>query len=658
MVFASTPTRSMPLPLQVALIVLGIFTLTRLGLTAYSGLESVPFSLWPVIFAKGLWFDSAVIALLLAPVCLYEAALPKHWRHSRGHRLLRLLWLWSAVALLLFAAVAEATFWLEFSTRFNFIAVDYLLYTHEVLGNIRESYPIGWILLGIAVLAAAVVWLLRDWITQAELRTAAPAERRWLVATALVLPAFSVAFANVDQMQGQNNAYAEELSGNGMFTFAASLRRNELDYETFYKTIPQQTADATLQQLRVQRQPLSAAPVHVRDTIVAAEVTPFSRRPRNVVMITVESLSASFLGAYGAHTGLTPNLDQLARDGLQFDNLFATGTRTVRGLEAVSLGIPPIPGQSVLHRPRNEHLATVGELLQQQGMSALFIYGGYGYFDNMNAYFSGNDYQVVDRTDFPQVSVPFENIWGVADEALFSNSLVELDRVSAQGKPFFAHIMTTSNHRPYSYPDGRIDIPSPGGRAGAVKYTDYAIGKFIAEAKSKPWFDDTLFVILADHCASVAGKSKLPVEKYHIPLIFYAPALLQSGHYRPIVSQADLPPTLLGILGKQGGENFFGRSFFAQGLPLQRAFISNYQNLGYLKDGVLTVLLPKQGVESFRIDPVSYAATPTAVDPRLLQEAIAYYQSASRAFKTGALHMSASKLNVAGRPVESPSLVR
>jgi phosphoglycerol transferase MdoB-like AlkP superfamily enzyme len=268
----------------------------------------------------------------------------------------------------------------------------------------------------------------------------------------------------------------------------------------------------------------------------------------------------------------------------------------------------------------------------------MFLYGGYGYFDNMNGYFASNDYRVVDRTDFPKASVGFANVWGVADEFLYDNSLVQLDKAYAAGKPFMAHIMTTSNHRPYTYPDGRIDIPSPGGRNGAVKYTDYAIGHFIDAARSKPWFDDTLFVIVADHCASAAGRTKLPVTGYHIPLIFYAPALLKPGRDDRLASQIDIPPTLLDVMGVPGGDQFFGQSVFGQRDEDRRAFISNYQELGYLKADKLVVLGPKQRVDTFSID-ANGDATPAVADPRLRDEAVAYYQTAFKAFKEGKLKM-------------------
>ena len=625
------------IPLFIALLMLCIFSLTRVGLGVYTGFDLIEWSLWPRILGQGLWFDLAAIAVLISIVCLYEAALPNRWRTSRWHGVLRMIFLWAVIALLLFGAVAEATFWIEFSTRFNFIAVDYLLYTHEVISNIRESYPVGWLLSAIGVTAAVIVWLLHTRVRAIDRRHLTRTDRVLLFVTALLLPLLSISASNVDQMQGLGNAYADELSGNGLFTLAAAMRRNELDYDKFYQTIPQTEADATLKQIGVKRVPLSAGAPQQIGNSAASHPVPFTKRPRNIVLITVESLSASFLGAYGATSGLTPNLDQLTRDGLKFERVFATGTRTVRGLEALTLGTPPVPGQAIVRRPHNEHLSTVGELLENQGYSTLFFYGGYGYFDNMNAYYSANDYKVVDRSDFPKESVMFENAWGVADEALFDNTLTVLDREFQQNRPFFAQIMTTSNHRPYTYPNGRIDIPSPGGRDGGIKYTDYAIGKFIKDAKAKSWFNDTLFVIVADHCAAVAGKSKLPVENYHIPLIFYAPALLQPGSYATMVSQIDIAPTLLDVLGKNGAELFFGRSFFEPGENPERVFISNYQELGYMRHGVLTVLSPKRKVASFRVDPATYAASPVAVDAQGLKEAIAYYQTASRAFKSGAL---------------------
>ncbi|GAB4510727.1 MAG: LTA synthase family protein [Sulfuricaulis sp.] len=617
------------------LVALGIFTTTRIVLALYMGMDSVPLSGWPRFLAMGWWFDVAALCYLLVPFLLYEAAFGNRWRPAGWQRWVRYGVFWFVTAALLFNALAELLFWIEFETRFNFIAVDYLVYTREVVGNIRESYPVMLLLLAVAVLAALLTWALRGPLARAfGVRLARGARRRMLLA-AVLLPLASGLFANVDQMYGHGNNYVEELSGNGLFTFAAAFRRNELDYERWYATIPQERADRILRDLGVEREPLSKALAKMRHGDENAEpAPPFLRRyPRHVVLITVESLSAEYLGAYGSTRGLTPRLDEMARHGVQFDRVLATGTRTVRGLEALSLGTPPVPGQAIVRRPSNEHLATAGEMLEHMGFAASFVYGGYGYFDNMNAYFAGNDYATHDRTDFPKESVSFENVWGVADEVLFNNALSLLDRVETGKKRFFMHIMTTSNHRPYTYPDGRIDIPSPGGRDGAVKYTDFAIGQFIDQARKHPWFDDTLFVIIADHCAAVSGKTELPVAKYHIPLILYGPKIVRPSHFSRMISQLDVPPTLFDVLGLEGDDEYFFGTAVHEQVGDARAFISNYQSLGYYKRDMLTVLKPKRKIESYRIDPKTFEATPAPIDETLRDEAIAFYQTASSAFK-------------------------
>lgn len=623
-----------------ALLFLAIASLTRLVLTLHAGIDTVPFSLWPGLFLRGFGFDLAVLAWLLAPMLLWAAVWPARWRNTRWQAGLRLVIFFLTAAILMFGALSEWTFWEEFATRFNFIAVDYLVYTHEVIGNIVESYPVAALLSGIAVLAALLTGLFRRYIQAAPAPNVRATWRLAYAVLAVLLPWSALHLSNIEQMQYSENAYANELAGNGLMTFAAAFQRNELDYERFYAKLPAEKVARILGELGVEREPLSKVldPDPEETEEFNPQRVPFKRAPRNVVLISVESLSASYLGEFGNRDGLTPRLDALSKDGMLFTRLYATGTRTVRGLEALTIGIPPIPGQSVVRRPDNEHLASVGEILRRQGYETLFLYGGYGYFDNMNAYYAGNNYRVVDRTDFPEASVGFANVWGVADEFLFDNSLTQLDKVHAAGKPFLAQIMTTSNHRPYTYPDGRIDIPSPGGRKGAVKYTDYAIGHFIDQARKKPWFDDTLFVIVADHCASAAGKTKLPVPGYHIPLILYAPAMLKPGRNDLLASQIDIPPTLLDVMGLPGDDHFFGQSVFEQRKGSRRAFISNYQELGYLKNDKLIVLGPKQRVETFSID-ANGDASPATEDPRLRDEAIAYYQSAFTAFKAGSLKL-------------------
>ena len=267
---------------------------------------------------------------------MYEALLPNRWRAAGWHQKLRTVWLFVFIYALLFGAVSEFTFWIEFSNRLNFIALDYLIYTSEVIGNIRESYPVGKILTAIAFFAAVIVWLIHRWMQGSGVVVLNTRHRLSLMTAAIVGPVILLTVANVEQMDVRVNAYADELSGNGLFTLAAAARRNELDYVKFYRTLPDETLRQTLSDLGV-RKPATyeltdAGLSGAGSSISSAAGGYFTRLPKNLVLVSIESLSASYVGSYGSGSGLTPNLDALSKEGLLFRQVYATGTRTVRGL--------------------------------------------------------------------------------------------------------------------------------------------------------------------------------------------------------------------------------------------------------------------------------------------------------------------------------------
>ncbi|HYD61434.1 MAG TPA: LTA synthase family protein [Noviherbaspirillum sp.] len=598
---------------------------TRAVLLALSA-GDVDWSAVPGTFAIGFAYDLAAGLWVLLPVVLLHLLLPQYARLAPAVKLLKTAALAFTVYLLLFDLVAELLFWREFGVRYNFIAVDYLVYTHEVIGNIRESYPVGKILAALLLLTGLSMWAMRKRIA-AMLEASDSFTRRlrhvscWLAA--LLAGWLGAGMLSTGVFQNQYNG---ELAANGLYSFVSAFRNNELDYGRFYLTQPSEEVRKLLGRMLAPGTPRVEQPRNVKAQ--AAE------KRLNVVLISVESLSAEFLASFGNRQNLTPNLDRLANEGLLFTRLYATGTRTVRGLEALTLSLPPTPGQSIVKRPDNADLFSLGSVFRSKGYDVRYAYGGYGYFDNMNAFFGDNGYRIVDRLSIPAARIPFENIWGVADEALFDQVLDEIDDSYRNGRQSFTHVMTTSNHRPFTYPDGRIDIPSHTGREGGVKYTDYAIGRFFDQARSKPWFRDTIFVIVADHCASSAGKTELPVDRYHIPMIVYSPAHIQPGKVDRLASQIDAGPTLLGLLDFSYSTRFFGHDVLHTPEEDDRAFISNYQALGYLKKNILTVLRPKQQVAAYRIDGAS-GMTSIPVDAGLLREAVAYYQGASELYKGG-----------------------
>ena len=608
-------------------------TLTRIAFALRPETALAGASEFARAMAIGLLFDLAAAVFAVTPLWLWLALAPGRLARSRAYRATTVALVSAACFGTLLLGTAEWLFWDEFGARFNFIAVDYLLYTHEVLGNIWQSYPVGWMLAGLGLIAAGATALLAGRLWR---WSAAPLPwRRAFAAAALqmALVAGLAQWLDSDLKNRSPQDTVNELAGNGLYEFFAAYRRNELSFERYYRTLP--LADA-IEIVRGALAPAQWVVGQPPDGIERLEPGIGAEKRLNVVLISVESLGAEFLGAYGDARGLTPNLDRLARASLWFSNVYATGNRTVRGLEALALALPPTPGQSIVRRPHNEMLFSLGSVFEDKHYGVLFAYGGYGYFDNMNAFFGANDYRVVDRRSIPSSRVEFENVWGVADEHLFDQVIEELDRefAAAPGKPFFAHVMTTSNHRPYTYPAGRIDIASGSGREGAVKYTDYALGRLIERARARPWFDDTLFVITADHGASARGTQRIPLDKYLIPVLVYAPKHIAPQRVGRLMSQIDIAPTVLGLLNFRYYTKFLGRDVLRAAPETDRAFVANYQALGYLRDGEMAVLQPKRRVDFYRLGSGEPAPAASA-DPALEREAIAFYQIASHAFSSG-----------------------
>ena len=529
------------------------------------------------------------------------------------------------VGAIVFNGISEYFFWNEFGVRYNFIAVDYLVYTNEVVGNIMESYPVVPMTLGIVVVTLLITWyLFRRDLVQAEYLKG----WRW---KAVVAPAYVAAlFAAIGllnfntRFQDSGNVYVNELQANGLYKFYDAFVKNSLDYEQFYITRPEAEAEAFVHGVYGS----------TGDNLHAVSAGGGSEIRRNIVLVTIESMSASYMERFGNTESITPVLDSLYRLGMAFDRVYATGNRTVRGLEAVTLSLPPCPGQSIIKRPNNAGMHSTGALLREKGYNVTYFYGGNSYFDNMETFFSGNGYDIVDQKSYSPEEITFANIWGVCDEDAYRKVIRTLGEQSRDGKPFFAHVMTVSNHRPFTYPAGKIRIPNDSKtRAGGVLYTDYALGQFLAEASKQPWFDNTIFLITADHCASSAGRTEIPLHKYHIPALIFAPGFVAPQQIEGIVSQIDLMPTLLSLLDMDYDSHFYGRSIFDPDY-VNRAFIATYQDLGYLEGDTFTILSPVRRYEQYRVVPTEenpHNLEPAAqTDTTQLDRAVYYYQTSCK----------------------------
>ena len=605
-----------------------------LGVRFYSELSWSPLDLLRT-FLLGLVYDASAGVFFCLPLAFVFLLPAKVLSTDWGKRLGKLL-VFLLNGFMVGSGVTLFFYFQEFHTCFNFIAVDYLIYSSEMLGTIQESFPLGIIVPVMLVITLGITWL------QLRRREFIPKVRDWrhfvtAVGFVALVPAVAAALPqSAWRLQVAVDKINQELAGNGPYEFVRAYFTNELDYDSFYA----KETDTTVLRQRLRSEVKGNNEVLLGDNGVTRRVenqNELTGKKPNVVLITVESFSADYAGFLGFANSLTPNLDEVAQKSLSFTRLYATGTRTVRGLEALSLSVPPTPGQSIVRRQDNSNMESLGDAFRQNGYQSDFIYGGYGYFDNMNDFFAGNGYTVKDRKDIPEEEIHDETVWGVPDEILFDQVLKSLDEHQAKGEPAFEMVLTTSNHRPFKFPEGRVDAPQ-GVRNSVVRYTDWAIKDFLDKAAKKPWFDNTVFVIVADHQALAAGKADLPINRYHIPCLIYAPKLIKAGQCNRLMSQIDVGPTLLGLLGMSYTSRFFGHDVFQVPESEDRAFISTYQLLGLVKDDQLTILSPNQGVKSYRIDDWSKADyTPITTSEEMRQQAVSWYQGANMLYHEGLL---------------------
>ena len=619
--------------LYLVFIAISFISRTILLLMSFGAVSHNPLNiLWS--YGAGLLMDTVTYSYFMIPFVLFLTFISDRIFNSSIHKWVAYTIYFITFYILLFNGVSEYFFWQEFGVRYNFIAVDYLVYTTEVLANIKESYPLP--LLISAILTADIIltyFVVKKNFLAASLKSKIELKSRLQIGFGLlILPVLSFILVKNTTVEITKNRYNNELAKNGIHSLFAAFLNNELDYETFYAT---RNNEENFRQLHTLLKSENSRYLSDKPFDISRQITNSGEEKRyNVVFIIVESLSGEFLSYKGSKLGkITPNLDAIADSSLFFTNLYAIGTRTVYGLEAATLAAPPKPGQSIIKRPDNENMFSVGQIFKERGYSLKFIYGGYGYFDNMNYFFSDNGYQIVDRSDLKKDEITFANAWGVCDQDLFNRTLKECDKSFAGGQQFMNLVMTTSNHRPFTYPEGVIDIPTHTGRAGGVKYFDYAIGEFIRKASEKSWFKNTLFVILADHCAGSAGQAELPFMEYQIPFIIYNPGLIHPQQISKLCSQIDVAPTLLGVMNWTYKTKFFGKDIVKMAPEEERAFISNYQKLGFIKNNDLTILSPQQKITHYKINPQTGEMKVEPIDPENEKETIIYYQSANYVYK-------------------------
>lgn len=530
----------------------------------------------------------------------------------------------ASVFMWVFVGAAEWVFFKEFGRRFFFIIYQYLPYRDEVISSVSEAYPMPLILAALAVLTAGIVSMARPW----RVSPAANEKLREKIIFGSLIFFYLMALTIVIS---PNRSYAaKEIERNGYIAGIHSsyqlydlMKAEEPHYNDFYTR-----EDDAGRILRREIDPKGKAQYLSGSSVDISRKINGNGHPvfPNVIVVMMESMDAANMASFGNRQNLTPNLDALAAQSVFFTNLYATGRGTIFGLQSFSVSMPTtgrvVP---VFLAKDNGHLHTIGSLFQQRGYDTAFFYGGDSRFDEMKGFFTGNGYRVVDKNNFRPENLTFANGWGVDDESEFNEVIVAADHEAARHRRFFYHVMTMTNHQPYTYPDGRISVPSGSSREGAVRYADYAIGKFMEQARKKPWFGNTIFVFVSDHCVVGKGFDTKDFEleaHYHIPAFIYAPGLVQPRKIVQMTSQIDISPTLMGVLGWDYVSYFTGKDALHE--KVERALIekSSDEGLVYMTgDHKITVLQADKTVLQFQ------DKTPLPqLDAAHKARAIAYFQ--------------------------------
>ena len=277
---------------------------------------------------------------------------------------------------------------------------------------------------------------------------------------------------------------------------------------------------------------------------------------RNVVVILMESMSASFMQTFGNQQHLTPTLDSLYNHSMAFTHCYSAGIHTNHGMTAALYSFPALMFRNLMKGTVTPHRDGLPTVLKHEGYRTMFFMTHEAQYDNMKAFFATNGYDdIYSQEDYPKEQVV--NSFGVSDHYLFSYALNRINRQAKTGQPFFATLLTISNHPPYVIP-AWFKPKSKEKETQIVEYADHCIGDFLRQASRQEWYRNTIFVIMADH-GKIVGKvtGELPESYNHIPLMIFGPGIAEGRNNR-LATQVDVMPTLMSLLGTSYTYDGFG----------------------------------------------------------------------------------------------------
>jgi phosphoglycerol transferase MdoB-like AlkP superfamily enzyme len=553
---------------KIYLLFIALFFLGRLGLYLlyFDRLSDISFAQSLLSFLYGLKLDTMTTSMILIVPALLLSITPQRFAKAMAAIVSSYVLIFLLIAL--YIENATFPFVAQYDVRPNYLFVEYLKYPKEVSSMILKEYPIQ-------LIAALIMLIIMAWsyvrFSPLKLENAirTPLWHRLL----LILPIGVLLFIGIRSSYGHRpanisdalyscNRMANEIAKNSLYSigyayYSYNKESNKL-IQSYGKINVAQAYQRVSKRLNI---PLGSELPFNRP-----EPTHFhSAQPKNLVIFIQESLGSQFVGFSGGDANITPNLEQLSHEGLAFTNLFSNGTRSIRGLSAMTSGWLPLAGEEVVKRNKSQSdFFTVASLLKPLGYKSSFIYGGEGRFDNMRSWYMGNGFdEVIEQTDYKNPN--FISTWGVSDEDLILKAHEKFKSHTAKGERFVSVMFSSSNHSPFELPDGKIKFIEGKPRQSvenAVKYADFAIGRLFELAKKEPYYKNTVFVVVADHNVRVYGDDLVPVNMFHIPALIIADGL-KPQKFERLATQPDVLATALDLIGVDLTYPVLGHSIYS-----------------------------------------------------------------------------------------------
>lgn len=567
---------------------------------------------------NGLRIDLSSIAYLLFIPALIHPFITLSKYNQVWEKLLS-SWFFVCFFILLFFELSTPAFIHEYGLRPNRLFIEYLVYPREVASMLVNGHLSTLVVVNVLlIMSSCFYWFLinKSIFKNTSLMSIKPSHRvfSWCV---LILVLFAFARGtfghrpiNPSFVYFTTDPLLNSLTLNSAYSVAFALKQlgNEKDSASMYGKMPD---DQIIHWVRKETGLPMNSFKNNRLPSLSKRIPSYKGKLKNLVIVLEESLGAQFVGSLGG-LPLTPHLDKLIAEGWGFSNLYATGTRSVRGIEAVITGFTPTPARAVVKLDKSQRdFFTIASLLKRHGYKTQFIYGGESHFDNMKSFFLGNGFDEI--VDFDDIESPeFVASWGASDGDLFNQANIELTKLYEAKKPFFSLIFTSSNHDPFEVPQGNtnnINYTSAEkleyddkeiARHKAIQYADYALGQFIKQAKTQAYWENTIFLIVSDHDARVIGVDLVPVKNFHIPAV-----ILNSGKNsildNRLVSQIDLAPTLISLMGIENETPMLGYDLTKKHFQ-ERALMQYANNFAYILNNEVVILQPEMPPLFFNYD--------------------------------------------------------